>query len=117
MDLSATLEAVREVDIETRDDNDVVRHTTIWPVVEAGKVYVRSLRGTDGRWYQAVSARPDTVLRVGGENLPVRVVPARDPESIAQATAGYRRKYAGSPSLATMIRDEILDSTLRLEPR
>jgi hypothetical protein len=35
---------------------------------------------------------------------------------VKRASAGYRRKYADSPSMASMLRDEILDTTVRLEP-
>jgi isopentenyl-diphosphate Delta-isomerase len=85
-------------------------------VVEQDEVYVRSLRGGAGRWYRELTANPDAVLHAGSDSVPVRAVPAADPESIERATAGFRRKYAGSPSLESMIRDEILDTTVRLEP-
>ena len=106
-----------EVDIETRSADGEVHRTTIWPVVDGGDVYVRSLKGSAGRWYQEVTAGPDSVLLVEGEAVPVRAVPAPDVESIGRANAGYERKYADSPYLGTMIREEILSTTLRLEPR
>jgi hypothetical protein len=117
MDLAERLAAVREVDIETRGPDEVVRRTTIWPVVDDGVVFVRALRGTGGQWYREATARPDAALRVEGEVVPVRVVAAADDESVARATSGYRRKYPDSPYLGTMTRAEILDATLRLDPR
>jgi hypothetical protein len=117
MEWPGTLEAVPEVDIETHGADDAVHRTTIWPVVDGGDVYVRSLRGTAGRWYQEVTASPEVVLHVAGEAVPVQAVPAPDVESIGRANAGNQRKYADSPSLGTMTRDEILGTTLRLEPR
>jgi hypothetical protein len=110
------LESVDEIDMET-SAGDVASRTTIWCVVDNGTVYVRSLRGRAGRWYQRLTANPDAVMHVRGESVPVRAVSAPDPESVAQATAGYRRKYADSPFLASMMRDEILDTTTRLETR
>jgi hypothetical protein len=62
-------------------------------------------------------AAPDTVIHVGGEAVPVHAVPAPDVESIGRANAGYQRKYADSPYLGTMTREEILSTTLQLEPR
>jgi hypothetical protein len=47
----------------------------------------------------------------------VRAVKADDPESVERCTAGFRAKYADSSSLGSMIRDEIADTTVRLEPR
>lgn len=118
MDWPGRLETVREVDIETRRADDApVHRTTIWPVVDAGEVYVRSLRGADGRWYQELTANPLAVVHVAGEAIPVRGVAASDPESVERATAGFRRKYSDSEYLTTMIRDDILDTTVRLEPR
>jgi hypothetical protein len=117
MDLAERLEAVREVDIQTRGPVGEVRRTTIWPVVDDGAVFVRALRGTAGQWYREAVAHPDAEVRVEGEIVPIRVVIATDPESIERATTAYRRKYPDSPYLPTMTRGEILDATLRLDPR
>jgi hypothetical protein len=119
MEWPGPLETVREVDIETRRDDDApVHRTTIWAVVDGGEVYVRSLKGRSGRWYRDLAENPEAVLHVDGESAPVRAVSASDPESVERASAGFRRKYADSSSaLDSMIRDEIADTTTRLEPR
>lgn len=112
------VEGAREVDIETRRADDAPAHrTTIWAVVEDGDVYVRSYRGAAGRWYREITANPTAVLHVEGEAVPVRAVPATDPGSVERASAGYLRKYGDSSVVDSMIRDEVLDTTLRLEPR
>jgi hypothetical protein len=117
MDWPGQIEAVREVDIETRRAEDAPAHrTTIWAVVEGGDVYVRSWRGGAGRWHRELTANPVAILHVGGEAIAVRAVAATDRDSVERASAGYRRKYADSPSMASMLRDEILDTTVRLEP-
>jgi hypothetical protein len=110
------LEAADEIQIETHP-GDVTRRTTIWVVVEGGAVYVRSLRGGAGHWYQELTADPDTVVHVGPEAIPVRAVAAADADSVAAATAGYRRKYADSPYVGSLTRSEVLDTTTRLEAR
>lgn len=117
MEWPSDLETVSEIDVETRSSDGDVHRTTVWPVVDGGDVYVRSLRGSAGRWYQELMAGPDTVIHVAGEAVPVHAVPAPDLESIGRANAGYQRKYADSPYLGTMTREEILGTTLRLEPR
>jgi hypothetical protein len=86
-------------------------------VVDRGEVFVRSLKGSAGRWYRELSANPEAVLHLSGDSVPVRAVSATDPESVDRATAGFRRKYGASSSLDSMIRDEIADTTIRLEPR
>ena len=47
------LATAEEADIETsRGPGTPVHRTTIWPVVEDGEVFVRSLNGDSGRWYR-----------------------------------------------------------------
>jgi len=117
MNWPSDLETVPEIDIETQGVQGEVHRTTIWAVVDGGDVYVRSLRGSAGRWYQELMAEPDAVIHVAGEAVPVHAMPAPDVESIGRANAGYQRKYADSPFLGTMTREEILGTTVRFEPR
>jgi hypothetical protein len=117
MDWPSDLETVEEIDVETRDADGDVHRTTVWAVVDGEDVYVRSLRGSAGRWYQELMAGPDAVIHVEGEAVPIHAVPAPDVESIGRANAGYQRKYADSPYLGTMTREEILGTTVRLESR
>jgi hypothetical protein len=44
-------------------------------------------------------------------------VPATDADSVARVSAALERKYDGDPAAKSMVRDEILDTTLRLDPR
>jgi hypothetical protein len=118
MDWPGPLETAEEIDIETsRGGDSPVHRATIWPAVEEGEVYVRSLNGERGRWYREALENPEVVVHVGDEAIPARAVHAADPESIRRASAGLQRKYADSPYLESMVREEILDTTLRLEPR
>jgi hypothetical protein len=118
MDWPGRLGTVQEVDIETtRGPGAPVHRTTIWAVTAGGEAYVRSLNGEDGRWYRELMANPDAVLHVEGESVPVRAVRTPDAESVERATRGFNEKYADSPYLHTMVRDEIGPATLRLDPR
>jgi hypothetical protein len=118
MEWPGPLETVEEVEIETSRGGDApVHRTIIWVVTHAGDVYVRSLRGEDGRWFRELMANPDSALHVEGDAVPVRATRAGDPESVERASEGFRRKYGDSPYLDTMIRDEIASTTVRLEPR
>ena len=94
------------------------RRTTIWIVVLDNDVYVRSVNGERGYWYQAARESPDDVAIVLGERvIPVRAVPADDDEAIARVNAGLENKYRPGPSLDSMLRPYNLHTTLRLEPR
>jgi hypothetical protein len=118
MEWPGRLETVGEVHVETSAAPEApVHRTTIWAAVDGDQVYVRSLRGPSGRWYRELRANPEAVLHVDGEAIPIRAVHVPDDESVARATAGFRRKYASSPALESMIRDEIADTTIRLQPR
>ena len=118
MEWPGALESVEEIDIETSRGGDApVHRATIWPAVDGGEVYVRSLKGEAGRWYREALANPEVVLHVEGESIPARAVHTPDAESIGRATAGLQRKYADSPYVDTMVREEILAATVRLEPR
>ena len=101
--------------IET-GSGDRTHRTTIWAVVDDGDVFVRSVRGARGRWYQRVLADPSVRLHVGNESLKANAVLSNDPESIERVSEALRRKYPKGSSLDSMLRPEVLPTTLRLEP-
>ena len=106
-----------EIEIVTMRADGAPRRTVVWPVVEGGTAYVRSYRGPHGRWYQEALVTPDAAIAVGGRDVPVRLVLATDPASIAACSAALARKYADDASLPAMLVDEVLPTTLRIEPR
>ncbi len=114
-DLSV-LEATPEVEIETRAADGAVHRTHIWVVVDGQDIFVRSVRGDAGRWYREALERPEVALLVAGRRLIAVAVPAADPASVGRASAGFARKYAGDPDMPSMLRDAVLDTTLRLGP-
>jgi hypothetical protein len=111
------LAAVEEVEIETRASPMAPRHRVIiWVVVDGGEVFVRSVRGTRGRWYREIRSNPLGALHADGAVIPVRAVPAADAPSIARCSRALARKYAGDPSLGSMLVPDVLGTTLRLVP-
>jgi len=88
-------------------------------VIHDDQVYVRSVRGERGYWYQSARERPDEVALLAGERvIPVRVVLAADEHSIARCSDALERKYSRSrASFVSMIQPSTLEATLRLEPR
>jgi hypothetical protein len=117
-DVLNRLAQVEEIEFEAPQPgaDGLLHPTTLWVVVVGADVYIRSWRGNAGRWYQAVRANPKAVLYLDGHPLPVRVVPVTDDTTIAQVSDAYRRKYSDDPAMPSMLRDEILPTTLRLEP-
>ena len=118
-EILACIGQAEEVQIEPRSaDGQRVGPVTIWVVVVDGDVYVRSYRGPNGRWYQALLRHPAGVLHVNGRDVPFRAVRVEDQAEIARVSEAYRRKYERKwpKETAEMLRDEVLPTTLRLEP-
>jgi len=114
----ALLDRAREVDIVTRRPDDSPQQTTIWVVVDGEEAFIRSWRGARARWFQAALDRPDDVeLVVDGLRLRVRPQLATDDLSVARCSSALERKYAGDPATDSMVSEEILETTLRLDPR
>lgn len=110
------MDVAKEVDIETRSPEGKANRVTIWIVVVEGVPYVRSVRGTKGRWYRELTARKQGVLHVGSRKLPVWPTKVKEPELIDEVSAALWRKYPKTAPLFSMLRYVTLDTTLRLDP-
>lgn len=113
------LDDLHEVRIETRrGDAAPERRTVIWVVVVEGGVFVRSVRGPDGRWYQRISAHPEVVLHAGDRRIPARAVPATDGPTVEAVSEAFRSKYgeAWPGPTAGIVRPKALPTTLKLSP-
>jgi hypothetical protein len=117
---AATLERLRdskEVDIETRSAVAEAHTATIWVVVDASeRVLVRSWKGPGARWYREAVAAGNAALALDGTTVPVLVERATDPERIDACSRELLTKYGGGQTARSMVREEILDTTLELHP-
>jgi hypothetical protein len=104
-----------EIRIRTEKHPDTA--VVIWVAVAEGDVFVRSARGAKGRWYRDVADGGAATVEFDGHRLPVRAVPAADVASNERASREYLRKYGRSPYAQSVVRPDILPTTLRLEPR
>jgi hypothetical protein len=112
------IDQAKTVRIETSKPDGPVHSTIVWAVVDGDDVFVRSWRGATARWYREAIDNPDVTIQLRKPRLlPARAVPATDADSVARVSAALERKYEGDPAATSMVRDEILDTTLRLEPR
>ena len=117
-DVAAQLRKASTVTIETSGDAEApVHRTIIWIVAdESGHAFVRSVRGQRGRWYRELVANPVGAVFVGGHRIGVRATRA-DEAGIEACSRLLREKHATSrASLASMLHDEVLDTTLELAP-
>jgi len=112
-----TLDETNIVEIETRSAKGTKHLIPIWIMVVDGVPYVRSVRGPSGRWYRELLAHGDGAVVVGGKRVPVRATKDSSAKAIEAVTAALRKKYARSgQSLQSMLRTNVLDTTVRLEP-
>ena len=110
------LNSREEIDIETRSAAGTTHRTTTWVVVVDNNVHVRSVRGRAGRWYREITANPQGTVYVDGRRVSVRAIPVTDPATIARVSNAYLQKYRNSSVVNSMVREETLPTTLRLEP-
>ena len=113
------LDGIEEVHIETRREQDAPEHRTIiWVMVVDGEVFVRSVRGPEGRWYREISANPEGALHAGNHRIPVRAAHATDDSTVEAVSEAIRGKYeeAWPGPTAGMLRPETLPTTLKLLP-
>lgn len=117
-ELLGRMDATDEVLIETTRANGETRRTIIWIVTDGTDAYVRSVRGARGRWYQDLVQRPEAMLTLGDDRLPVEAVPAADTLTTQLVSDLLRAKYerTSRASTASMLRPDTLETTLRLEP-
>ena len=109
------LASTKEIRVETRSKAGEVHKTIVWPVVRDRVVYLRSYKGSEGRWYREALADPEITLLFDRRRLPARAVPATDPASVEACSAALRDKYPRSYSLEAMLVPAVLPTTLRIE--
>ena len=116
-DVIKRFDETKVVDIETRSAKGTKHSIPIWIVVVDGVPYVRSVRGPAGRWYRELLARGEGAVVVGGKRTPVKATHDQSKTAIDATSEALRRKYKSSgESLASMLKADVLDTTVRLEP-
>lgn len=112
------IDRTEEIRLETSPPAGGDPHRTIiWAVVDGGEVFVRSYVGPSARWYREALADPLVTIHVDDRSVPARAVPAADPGAIERTSRALVRKYPNDPATPRMNRPEVLDLTLRLDPR
>jgi hypothetical protein len=106
-----------EVDIAPRrPDGELGPYTTVWVVLAAGDLFVRSYRGAEGRWYRAVQRTHIGRIRAPALERDVLLedVEVTYPRVRGAVDDAYRAKYGRSPYVAAMVTAEAADTTLRI---
>ena len=108
-----------ELDIASRRPDSTLRpFVTIWVVRTGGDLYVRSVKGRSGAWFQHALAAGDGRIRAGGVERDVAFEEAC-PEVDAAVTTAYHEKYDrfGPSIVGTVVSAESATTTLRLVPK
>ena len=102
-----------------REDGTLSKPVTIWVTRVGNDVYVRSVRGLAGGWYQGTQVQHEGRIRAGGVEKEVSFVNETDPARIQQVDAAYREKYHRyPPNIAnSVLTPEARAATLKLAPR
>ena len=112
-----TLDALRSApEVGIRTSRHPNRAITIWSVVVGDDVFVRSVRGAKGQWYDAAATDGLATLEIGDRQIQVHALAVADDLEIARVSKAYLAKYATSPYAKQMVRADALPTTLRLEP-
>jgi hypothetical protein len=79
-------------------------------------VYIRSVKGSRGRWYQEAVANPQVTIHRGRERVPARVEQETNGKVIDEVSAAYNEKYRERWPNETdsMIRKGVVSTTLHL---
>lgn len=96
-----TAETEEEVIAVTRNQDGSVRETTIWIAVLDGDAFVRT-SGTP--WGRNLDRHPDIVLRIAGEDHPVRAERILDATLIDRVQVSFREKYGPADGAARFVR-------------
>jgi hypothetical protein len=112
----AMLAETEEIELETAQPGGPSHRTIIWVVVDGEDAFVRSVNGATARWYREAVANPAVTIHAGGRTIPAVVTHATDPDSIDRTSAALKRKYTGVDGLRPMLKPDIFDTTLRLDP-
>ena len=115
-DVLKRFDETKVVEIETRSAKGTKHSVKIWIVVVDGIPYVRSVRGPAGRWYRELLARGEGAIVAGGKRTAVNAKQDKTKDAIEGTSDALRRKYKTSgASLQSMLRAEVLNTTVRLE--
>ena len=113
----ALLAETMEIQIETVRLDGPAHRTIIWVVVDGDDAFIRSVNGAGARWYREAVANPRVTIHTPGRALNATVEAAADPDSIRRTNDALTRKYAGRGGVRSMLKPDVFDTTLRLEPR
>jgi hypothetical protein len=104
---------VERLEVLTTDEDGEARETTIWLLVLDGNAYIRT---SNTRWGRNALRDPEIALRIGDEEIPVRVELVSDEATRERIQQGFREKYGFMDRLTGLYRSsdpKIMHATAR----
>lgn len=98
-----------------RDDGSLRKLVIIWHVVVDDALYARSVRGTEGKWYQGVIEHFEGAISWGGQTRDVTYT--LDDSRDAAIDAAYAAKYGNGSATRAITNATAKQTTLRIDPR
>jgi hypothetical protein len=108
---------VEEIRIGFQRPDGSTGSTPVWIVRAGDDLFVRSMYGARGGWYQRLRANPHGEVHDQAHSHLVRAEPVGDAGTVAEVTRAYATKYAASPYVQSLLGEEAAGATLRLKPR
>lgn len=110
-----TLDRIPEIRVAGRRDDGTLRTPVIvWQVVVGGALYLRSVHGEAGRWYQGVAERMEGAILWDDQRRDVRFI--RDDQHDPAVDDAYFAKYGRGSSAQAITTAVAAATTLRVEP-
>ena len=112
----SSLDRTEEIRVAGRREDGSTRPLVIvWHVVVDGALYARSVKGTEGKWYQGVIEHLEGAISWGGQTRDVTYT--LDGSRDAAIDAAYLVKYGTGPDTQAIINETATPTTLRIDPR
>ncbi len=102
------------IEVLTHDPDGALRETTVWLGVVDGVGFVRT---SDTRWRGNIAADPNLVVRVGGQEYPLRAELVKDASLRARVNDVFRAKYGFTDKLLGWFGNDGGKYCLALVPR
>jgi hypothetical protein len=114
-DTLAAIDAHGEITVAARRPDGSLRSPRIvWHVVVDNRLYIRSVRGTDGAWYRGVQRTGAGRIEAGGKATDVTF--AHDDSRDADIDRAYEDKYGHSSPVRAITSPQARPTTLRVDP-
>lgn len=108
-----------ELQIEALKKDGTLRNpVTIWVVRVNSDLYIRSVKGSDGKWYQHIADMHEGRIEAGGISKDVTFMKAGD-DKASEIDTAYLSKYSGygESIVESTVTEKARAATLKITPK